>query len=184
MTFDIRAFGAITQQQAEQEIQTARAYLSHSALADGILQELDDPQTPVVRIYVSRDHPSVYYMPGRGDPDGGIVWWNPTHESAVVDRTAHRPARADYGAAGPPRGDLQERQTPAMDLIHELTHALQYLTETRRMRAIDRRWFFRERRRIRDTEQTNVQAVEATVAMELKRAGFTEGVRWDYYDTA
>ena len=79
---------------------------------------------------------------------------------------------------------LRLAASAAVALMHEMGHALQYLSNPTEFRAL-----FRKPDGSPNTlgkmqvEDINTAAVEQTVILELRQAGCDEGIRWDYFHT-
>ncbi|GLQ91722.1 hypothetical protein [Dyella acidisoli] len=175
--------------------QQALAYLRRSQFASQIIQDLENaPQH--IGILVQANGGSEYIPPYRNRCphylDGGLIVWNYTSTMNTTDFASNdprlgpnEPHRQDApwlreqswgawlmeGVFGPRTrvGQLSE----AMGLLHEMGHAMQYLTDAAGFQNLDAN-------NLMELENLNVSAIEATVAQELRSAGANEGIRWDY----
>ena len=124
---------------------------------------------------------------------GGCVQWSALKNLKVKDRKDKRKGlsketvRPKVPWAKPKKSELGlsvvEGILPApLLLIHEMGHAMQYLTDKKEFlaRAKVGMWNFKKPN-FAELEQLNVQAIENTVIMELRQAGVDIGVRWDYF---
>jgi hypothetical protein len=179
-------------------------YLKQSDLAKMMIEELEASGRRI-EVYISRAGDDRYSPPST-DQGGGTVHWNYTKTLKTAKEVANRPHKVpSHGAAAPlnappthltrpgiiwgrrEAASMEGYMSPALALMHELGHAYQWLT----MRDVERvphaeadsRWGGAPDAAARVVmENLNVNAVENTVAMELRAKGFAEGIRWHYGD--
>jgi hypothetical protein len=164
-------------------------YLKQSDLADFIISQLEAAKT-VITVEIGGHVQKNGYLPGKGL--GGTVKWNPFKQVRTKNEIAHRRSAGSYtkklgaepthvaeqqGAKGQ-KLDLGGVLSPAMLLMHELGHAYQRLAEPEGFKE----GVGKGRKGVREIENLNVNAIENTVALELRAAGKPEGVRWRYQD--
>lgn len=193
-------------------VHDAFKYLSKSQLAKEIISDLESIPG-ILTIVVGPGVNDRYEHPATAaDGDTGFVgtvFWDPGFALGVIDKaprsndTGLKPRRPNLpwvkqhkqkrtiwnccGARAPV--DHFGEINPKVCLMHELGHALQYLSNPTEFRA-----WFRDAQGNKRTdaeisagkqviEQTNTAAVEQPIIMELRAAGYDLGIRWDYYDS-
>jgi hypothetical protein len=164
-------------------------YLKQSDLAAFIIDQL--AETPATITVVIGGHVEKNtYMPG--EDLGGTIRWNPFRQVRTKNEIAHRRSAGSYDRklraepdhlayAWDAQGDslnLAGELSPAMLLMHEMGHAYQRLSDHAGFRAAIRSG----KQGVARIENVNVNAIENTVALELRAQGCPEGVRWRYGD--
>lgn len=178
MPITIIAVG-MPQAEAEQYFDSAKSYLIQSNLAAFIFQQLENmPETLTIKI--SRNGASEWDWRDENETNSaGIITWNLSQTLATIDRQVHRP---DVTWTSSVDDDVINHMTPALILLHEMGHAMQFMTNKAEFmaRIPDIDFDNQDDPILLDIENINVNAIENTVALELIDKGFTEGVRWKY----
>lgn len=165
------------------------AYLKHSDFADFIISQLEATKT-VITVEIGGHVQKNGYLPGKDL--GGTVRWNPFKQVRTKHEIGHRRSAGSYqkklGAepahvaaqvdAKDQKLDLGGALSPAMLLMHELGHAYQRLAEPDGFKE----GVAKGKKGVKEIENLNVNAIENTVALELRASGSLEGVRWRYED--
>ena len=168
----------MTQEQANWCYDVAKTYLEQSDLASFIIEELEAIDE-LLTIEVSTSSDDGWAPPDDDDDDSaGTIEWNVTQTLDVVDKKDDRP---DVNWTSKIDADVVATISPALALIHELGHAMQFMTNKQAFR--DRLANLDDEDVLLDIENTNVNTIENTVALELIEKGNHEGVRWDYHAT-
>jgi hypothetical protein len=174
---------------------TAISYLNHSPFAQEVISSLDNSPLHIGIMVI--DHGGSEYIPpySRKCPhylDGGMICWNHTQSVNTTDFASNDP-RLGPGESHRIDAPWNREQrwgawilesvfgprtrtgflTPAVCLLHEMGHALQYISDPAQFQLL-------AQGNIGELENLNVRAIEATVVQELRGAGLTETARWDY----
>lgn len=198
------AFNVISNQgkkdKHEGQFKSAIAYLKQSDLAAFIIGEIEaDPRT--IKVEISED-PKWKNAFRHAD---ATVKWNPTYGL----ETTFTPRGRAQDLHGRDTEDLSGILSASMLLLHEIGHAYQWMgdkagyegqiaamqEQLRSGRNLPKKGFFTSKKThhkqklqaMKDRgwmilEETNVAALENTVAMELREKGCDEGIRWWYAD--
>jgi alpha-glucuronidase len=157
-------------------------YLRQSDLAAFIIDQLEESPAPI-NVEIGGHVQKNGYRPG--EDLGGTIRWNPYKRVHTKEEEGHRKSAGSYQkklAAVP--AHLQDEDSmagalsPAMLLMHEMGHAYQRLSNDAEFRTMVQRG----KKGVKEIENLNVNAIENTVAQELRDKGILEGVRWRYQD--
>lgn len=183
--------------EARRQFDNAIRYLKNSALAEDIITDLLTIQE-LLTIYVGTDsNPkriNVYAHPPRESRmSAGTIYWDPSVEVGVRDKVKNykggrlRPdvpwvqKHGTWTCCGKRFGTERDQEgviSAPMCLMHEMGHAVQFLSDKEGYRAI------KEGSGVRpDLEQLNTEAIEQPIILELRAKGMAEGIRWDYLHT-
>ncbi len=183
--------------QARQAFDEAMRYLKRSALAADIIADLESIND-LLTVYVGKDpnpkKSNVYGHPPEGEVgSAGTIYWDPAVTVGVKDKAMNRkgervrPDVAWVGKAGlwsccgrifGTERDVLGAISAPVCLVHEMGHAMQFLSDKAEYRRIKKSGGARV-----DLEQINTQAIEQPIILELRAIGAAEGIRWHYLDT-
>lgn len=169
-------------------------YLKQSQLAKEILEDMQAyPAKIEVVISESKAWRNKYLKSKTGEP---IVHWNPWQKLKTTYTK-----RDSIDTDGVVTEDLSNFIYPAVLLMHEIGHAFQLLSDPEGFDQQMKSFQDQVRKRMQQKgilqqeamqqlkkerrivlEETNVAAIENTVAMELRAKGYPEGLRWWYAD--
>ncbi len=172
-------------------------YLSQSNMAKSIIDDLDDADECIGVTIVKNAGGSKYDPPYHsGCPNaytGGLITWDvgqdvrtidyaPNDSFVGEDKSEARPNAPWTKESGWKERLVEKlfgartrtgRLTLAVCLIHEMGHAVQYLSDPTGFQHL-------EGSDLMELEKLNIQAVEVTVVQELRALGYNEGIRWSY----
>ena len=153
---------------AEKKFHGALEYLRISDMAKFVVDSLEDAEEKIT-IVIAEDSENMYAHPkGKPGSSGGIIVWNPESGLRIVNTKAYF-------------WNKKQTISPFLALFHEMGHAYQYLSETEGYLKFKKEQ--KEKKHERNIlEDTNVAALENTVALELRSSKKWEGIRWKYED--
>ena len=170
------------QETAQWCFNAAENYLKQSDLAAFLIEELKSVPE-VLTINITADDPeqvgNTWAPPS--DDSAGTVTWNVKRTLIATEKESKKPDATSFETfLALFKIDKQQSMSPALLLMHELGHACQYMSGVKnemfeRRDKSDKEWKL-------DIENINVNAIENTVANELKEKGSLEGIRWNYLD--